>query len=158
MAESIDIELRSLRDTEGLGAAIGQDLPAVAVVLLRGEMGSGKTTLAKAICAALDVNPAIVISPTYTLVNIYPGRVPVYHVDLFRIEDSGALLEMDRADWINSAGPTLIEWPDAAMPLLEGELLLDVALTDLDNHPQERRAALSGDGAAFGELFRRLRA
>ena len=118
MAESLSltVPLDSLEATRRVGRAIGAALPRRAVVCFSGEMGSGKTTLIKAICEGLGIAPETVISPTYTLVNIYPGRVLVYHVDLFRIEDSAALLEMDRNDWINAAGPTLIEWPGVARP------------------------------------------
>ena len=94
--------------------------------LFSGPMAAGKTTLIKALCAGLGVPPHQVISPTYTLVNIYPlpaGAAAglgqqVVHVDLFRLEATEMLLDMDRNDWINPEGLTLVEWPEVALPLL----------------------------------------
>ncbi|MBI3991865.1 MAG: tRNA (adenosine(37)-N6)-threonylcarbamoyltransferase complex ATPase subunit type 1 TsaE [Candidatus Lambdaproteobacteria bacterium] len=159
MAVCITKTLRSLAHTEALGRALGEALGRAAageaVILLSGELGSGKTTLAKAICAGLGIDPRIVISPTYTLVNIYPGPRPVYHVDLFRIEDSAALLEMDRNDWINAAGPTLIEWPGVARPLLEDEPLLEIELSAPDGG-ETREVVLRSAVPAHAAILRAL--
>jgi len=115
--------------TRTLGLALGRALPPRALVLLSGELGAGKTTLVKAACEALGIAPAVVTSPTYTLVNVYPGHPSVYHVDLYRLERPEALLELDERDWINPDGPTFIEWPEAAAPLLAGRPVLRVRLS-----------------------------
>lgn len=148
--------LATLADTARLGALLAAHTPRDAVLLLSGEMGAGKTTLTKAVCAAWGIAADTVISPTYTLVNIYPGPVPVYHVDLFRLEATDALAEMDPADWINPAGPTLIEWPEVALPLLEGLPLLGIRLTAAPDAPAQREAALSADDPRFAPLFEAL--
>ncbi|MCH8841529.1 MAG: tRNA (adenosine(37)-N6)-threonylcarbamoyltransferase complex ATPase subunit type 1 TsaE [SAR324 cluster bacterium] len=152
----MQIELTSLDATRRLGVALGCALPERAIVLCPGEMGSGKTTLIKSICEGLGVRRETVISPTYMLVNIYRGLRPVYHVDLFRLSRVEELLEMDRCDWINSEGPTLIEWPEIAMPLLAGETALTAHMslvTGADNH---RMLALAGDAEAFQAVFTTL--
>lgn len=138
--------------SEGPGLAGGQ-----ALCLFYGEMGAGKTTLIKAICEGLGLNPAHVISPTYTLVNIYPGRVSVYHVDLFRIERPEAMLELDRDDWINPSGLTLIEWPELALPLLEGEEVLELHLIAPPGSPRLRELRMLCAGASFDHVFAALR-
>lgn len=148
--------LTSLAETGRLGALLAAHVPHDAVLLLSGELGAGKTTLAKAVCAAWGIAADTVISPTYTLVNIYPGPVPVYHVDLFRLEATDALAEMDPADWINPEGPTLIEWPDVALPLLEGLPLLGIHLTAPPDAPALREVALSADDSRFAPLFHAL--
>ena len=115
-------------DTLTAGRALGAALPAQAVVLLQGSLGSGKTTFIKGACEALGIAPHLVTSPTYTLVNIYQGQSAVYHVDLFRLEESGgseALADMDMDDWLNPDGPTFIEWPGPARPYLEGIPVLE---------------------------------
>lgn len=150
-------KLASLAETGRFGGLLAAHVPRDAVLLLSGEMGAGKTTLAKAICAAWDIPADTVISPTYTLVNIYPGPVPVYHVDLFRLEATEALAEMDPADWINPEGPTLIEWPEVALPLLEGLPLLRIHLTAPADAAAQRHAALSADDPRFAPLFEALR-
>ena len=152
----MQIELTSLDATRRLGVALGCALPERAIVLCPGEMGSGKTTLIKSICEGLGVRRETVISPTYMLVNIYRGLRPVYHVDLFRLSRVEELLEMDRCDWINSEGPTLIEWPEIAIPLLAGETFLTARMslvTGADNH---RLLSLAGDAEAFQAVFTTL--
>lgn len=150
------IELESPAATRRAGLAMGRTLPDRALVLFSGEMGSGKTTLIKAICEGLGIAPKTVISPTYTLVNIYPGPPPVYHVDLFRIEKPEAMLELDRDDWINPGGPTLIEWPEAALPLLEGESVLQVRMAHAGNDALRRTLEAEGGAALFAALFQAL--
>ncbi|MDH4248827.1 MAG: tRNA (adenosine(37)-N6)-threonylcarbamoyltransferase complex ATPase subunit type 1 TsaE [Deltaproteobacteria bacterium] len=144
--------------TKALGLALAPALPPQAIVLLSGEMGAGKTTLIKAICEGLGVSPRLVISPTYTLVNVYPGTPNVYHVDLFRIEQPEALLELDRDDWINPEGPTLIEWPDKALPLLARDATLDLSLQAVAGAPQTREVRARGAEGPYGAVFRALRA
>ena len=148
------LHLGSLDITRRVGLAIGAALPARAILLFFGEFGAGKTTLIKSICEGLGSAPATVISPTYTLVNIYPGTVPVFHADLLRLDSPQALAEMDRGDWLNPAGPTLIEWPQAALPWLEGEPVLRMDLAHAGDH--ERELALSGPADPYGPVFAAL--
>jgi tRNA threonylcarbamoyladenosine biosynthesis protein TsaE len=155
----LTLTLDGLEATRQAGLALGRALPRQAVVLLAGEMGAGKTTFAKAVCEALGVAPHGVTSPTYTLVNVYPHTATgaagtVYHVDLYRMERADALLALDRSDWIHPEGVTLIEWPDAARPLLAGEAVLEVRLQDAG--PERRTLELRGDAAVFGAVFEAL--
>jgi len=156
--EHLTLRLDSPRATRAAGQALGGALPPRAIVLLAGGLGSGKTTLAKAVCEALGIAPAVVTSPTYTLVNVYPGPRSVYHVDLFRLERPEALLELDREDWVNPEGPTLIEWPEHARPLLAGEDVLELSLTPDPAWPEARELVLSGEGTVYGGAFAALRA
>ena len=150
------MELQSLSATRRAGLAMGRALPDRALVLFSGELGSGKTTLIKSICEGLGIAPETVISPTYTLVNVYPGPPPVYHVDLFRIEKPEAMLELDRDDWINPGGPTLIEWPEAALPLLEGEAVLQVRMAHAGHDALRRTLEAEGGAALFAALIQAL--
>ncbi|HEX7939523.1 MAG TPA: tRNA (adenosine(37)-N6)-threonylcarbamoyltransferase complex ATPase subunit type 1 TsaE [Gemmatimonadaceae bacterium] len=156
----LTLTLRGVEETRRAGLALGRALPPRALILLSGEMGAGKTTLAKAICEALGVKPEIVISPTYTLVNVYPRTAAgttgtVYHVDLYRMERTEALLELDRDDWIHPEGVTLMEWPDVARPLLADEAVLDVRLED--SGPDQRTMELTGDPAVYGAALEAMR-
>lgn len=158
---NVELNLDSLARTREVGNALGRalaDSAPRAVCLFFGELAAGKTTLIKAVCEGLGIAPEHVISPTYTLVNIYPGNLSVYHVDLYRIEDGEALLEFDRADWINPEGPTLIEWPEPALPLLGGEETLHLRLTDPFAGPEARGLQVSGAEEPYGEVLRALEA
>lgn len=130
--------LESLDATHRAGLALGSALPPRGIVLCAGTLGSGKTTLLKAVCEALGIAPQMVTSPTYTLVNVYPRPRSVYHVDLYRMEAPEALLALDRDDWVNPEGITLIEWPDFARPLLAGETLLELRLSHVPGRPAAR--------------------
>ncbi len=146
---------------------LGAHLPPRAVCLFRGDLAAGKTTLIKSICAAYGVNPKAVISPTYTLVNWYEGNTPpcppICHVDFYRLERTAELRDMDQDDWLNPDGPTFIEWPDVALPLLTeiDAPILEIALAqpedtgeDNDNaHITMRRVTLTSNDTAFAPLF-----
>ena len=156
MENRLKLNLQSQAATREAGIALGRALPERAICLFFGEMAAGKTTLIKAVCEGLGIAPENVISPTYTLVNIYPGPPPVYHVDLFRIEQPEAMLELDRDDWINPGGPTLIEWPEAALPLLEGESVLQVRMAHAGHDARRRTLEAEGGAALFAALFQAL--
>ncbi len=87
MCERLEIETSSEEQTIELGAAVGKILRPGDVVLLVGDLGSGKTRLAKGIvAAATGVSPDEVVSPTFTLINCFEGDFPVHHADLYRLE------------------------------------------------------------------------
>jgi tRNA threonylcarbamoyladenosine biosynthesis protein TsaE len=99
-------------DTEALGAEVASALRPGDVVLVEGELGTGKTTFVRGACRALGVT-ADVTSPTFTIGQRYDGRVPVSHVDLFRVpvlegEDPGLL-----TDYLGTDRITFVEWPQA---------------------------------------------
>ena len=73
-------------ETFELAYQIGESLSASTVFLLEGDLGAGKTVFAKGIAAGLDIDPANVNSPTFTLVNVHEGRMRLYHLDLYRLE------------------------------------------------------------------------
>jgi len=105
-------------DTEALGERVAAGLGPGDVVLVSGDLGAGKTTFIRGVCRGLGVE-APVTSPTFTIGHLYPGRVPVAHLDLYRLADLGqedpALLE----DYVTDRNVALIEWPGAAEPRLE---------------------------------------
>jgi tRNA threonylcarbamoyladenosine biosynthesis protein TsaE len=111
MTRSVVLHLADVDATEGLARTLAQAAPATAVVHLQGDLGAGKSTLARGWLRALGVEGAI-RSPTYTLVERYPltGRGEALHLDLYRIGDGAELefLGLDDAD----ASLWLIEWPE----------------------------------------------
>jgi len=148
--------LKGLDDTARLGRVLGRSLPHHAVCLLRGDLAAGKTTLIKQICAQFEIDPKIVISPTYTVANWYHGRVSVCHVDFYRLDSAGQLRDIDQEDWLNPDGPTFIEWPDLAVPLLEGIGTLQIALLLVENDDQARCVQVSSDDPVYAETFTAL--
>jgi tRNA threonylcarbamoyladenosine biosynthesis protein TsaE len=113
------IETNNAAETEALGARIAERLRPGDVVLLSGELGTGKTTLVRGACRALGV-PGPVTSPTFTIGQRYGGgRVPVSHLDLYRLQtlegEDPALLE----DYLRPEGVAFVEWPAAGSGRLD---------------------------------------
>jgi tRNA threonylcarbamoyladenosine biosynthesis protein TsaE len=105
-------------ETEAVGERLAADLGPGDVVLVSGELGAGKTTLIRGAARALGVREAVT-SPTFTIGHTYRGRLPVSHLDLYRLADLGqedpALLD----DYLTPDSVAFIEWPGAAEPWLE---------------------------------------
>jgi tRNA threonylcarbamoyladenosine biosynthesis protein TsaE len=110
---------KSSEETEKAGIEIGRSLPVPSVVLLRGSLGAGKTTLTRGIAQGLGLDdPGLVSSPSFTLVNIYQGVCPIYHVDLYRLEGERDLYSIGLDDFMGWDGVTIVEWSER----LKGEM------------------------------------
>src|SRR5579864_4607806 len=109
--------------TERLGATLAQRLKPGDVVGLKGELGSGKTTLARAILRAAAGDPDLVVpSPTFTLVEVYETRHgPYWHFDLYRLEEPRQVFELGWEEAL-AEGITLVEWPERLGTLLPRHL------------------------------------
>jgi tRNA threonylcarbamoyladenosine biosynthesis protein TsaE len=120
----------SAAETEVAGEKIAAVLGPGDVVVVSGEMGAGKTTLIRGACRALGVEGPVT-SPTFTIGQRYVGRIPVSHLDLYRLGDLGgedpALLD----DYLDAASVAFVEWPAAAEPELAGRRPLEVRITHL---------------------------
>ena len=125
---------RSGDETERLGERLGRQLERGEVVLLRGELGAGKTTFARGICRALGVAGPLT-SPTFTIGRLYRGRdragreLPVSHLDLYRL---GSLEDEDPAlldDYLGADRIAMLEWPEIAGAPLEERATRRVELT-----------------------------
>jgi tRNA threonylcarbamoyladenosine biosynthesis protein TsaE len=110
----------SAEQTESVGARLAERLEPGDVVLVSGELGAGKTTLIRGACRALGVTEPVT-SPTFTIGQRYAGRVPVSHLDLYRLADLGAEDPALLADYIEPGAIAFVEWPEigGAEPTLE---------------------------------------
>ena len=118
--EELELDTRSALETEQVAEALAGELRAGDVLLIEGEVGTGKTTFVRGACRALGVSETV-SSPSFTIGRVYEGRLPVSHVDLFRLEtlegEDPALL----AGYLAPESVSFIEWPDAASAELEPE-------------------------------------
>lgn len=102
-----------------LGQVFGRMLPQASMVALIGDLGSGKTLLARGIAKGLGVeDEREVSSPTFVLINEYRGRIPVHHVDLYRLRDSVETEDIGWEEFISGPGVTLVEWAEKVPDLL----------------------------------------
>jgi len=134
---NLQFETHSANDTLSLGEKIGRHLEAGDIVLLFGDLGAGKTTLTQGIARGLGVaREAYVRSPSFTLVNEYQGKVPVFHIDLYRIASSQELEDLGLEEVFSGEGISIVEWAeklfareDVSIPLLGIERWIEIHLT-----------------------------
>ena len=146
------IQIRNLPDiraTNELGAALARLLRAGDIVALYGDLGAGKTTLARALITELGYSGEVP-SPTFTLAQSYDlSPVAVWHFDLYRIDDPDEIIELGLEEAL-AESITLIEWPERMESQLPADRL-DVELTYTDNE-ESRRAVLTGRGTWAARL------
>lgn len=110
-------ETSSARETIELGKKIGLELKPGEVLALSGQLGAGKTTLIQGIAEGLGVSD-YVTSPTFILINEYLGRLPFYHIDLYRLEDPEQIEELGISEYYEKDGIVVIEWAERLGDLL----------------------------------------
>ena len=123
MDESFTFNSTSEADTDRLGQALAVVLPPGTVVALIGTLGAGKTRLVQAFAAAQGVPRDEATSPTFVLVNEYSGRVPIYHIDAYRLRDEDEFLQLGVEEYFESSGITFIEWADRVSDCLPTDYL-----------------------------------
>jgi len=112
-------ESKSPEETERLGEELARGLKGGDVVALVGELGGGKTTFVRGMARALGVK-GYVKSPSFAIINIYDGgRLPFYHIDLYRIEGARDLYETGMDEYVYSKGVSVIEWAERAPEIME---------------------------------------
>lgn len=107
-------------ETKEFGRALAKELKAGSVVALSGPLGSGKTVLIQGICSGLGVTE-FVTSPSFVIINEYPGKVKVYHFDLYRLENIEEFIKLGYEEYFYGNGITLIEWAEKIKTFLPEE-------------------------------------
>jgi tRNA threonylcarbamoyladenosine biosynthesis protein TsaE len=114
VSESFVLRSKSAEETERIGEALGRTLQPGDFIGLSGDLGAGKTVLARGIARGAGVPAeALVSSPTFAIVNAYRGgRLPVFHADLYRVKDAEELYDAGFYDLVGGEGAMLVEWID----------------------------------------------
>lgn len=149
---SLRVTLFSRSDTESLGRSIGRALEGGEVLALIGELGVGKTALVRGIAAGLKA-PASVSSPTFVLIHEYRGRLPLIHVDLYRLRTDAEAEAIGLEDYFNGQAVIAIEWADRFPALLPADRL-EVRLRH--KSPTIRTVQLSAHGMQSLSLLPRI--
>ena len=153
---SYTYDSHSPSDTRSLGERIGKFINPGAVLALIGELGCGKTLLTRGICAGLEVPLRQVNSPTFVLVNEYRGRLPVYHMDLYRLGGIDDVVDIGVLDYLTRAesGVLIIEWAEKVLELLpENCLKVEIEILSARN----RQLSFSAAGDRYEYLFGKVR-
>lgn len=143
----------SPEQTWEIGQLLGKLLDAGDAVCLYGDLGAGKTNFTYGIARGLDVQEQYITSPTFTFVNEYKGRIPLYHMDLYRLKGPDELENIGFDEYIESDGVTVIEWADRAEDELPAECL-SVYLSHVDDHSRE--VGFLAEGERYKKLMEEL--
>jgi tRNA threonylcarbamoyladenosine biosynthesis protein TsaE len=130
--------------TRELGETLGRLLAKGDVVALVGELGSGKTVLAQGLAQGLGVDSdEYVSSPSFALVNQYRGRIPIYHIDTYRLGEAVEMVALGYEDYFEPNGVTIIEWADKVEELLPEKCLL-IVIAIVDRNSRELNVEFAG--------------
>jgi len=141
-------------DTRALAAEVAGLARPGDLVLLSGDLGAGKTVFVQGFGRALGVEEPIT-SPTFTLLRTYPGRLPVVHLDVYRLEQVQELLELGVPELLDEGGVALVEWGDVAGPALPSEFL-EVRIELVDDDEESRLLRLRAVGPTWAVRARAL--
>ncbi|MGQ7462800.1 tRNA (adenosine(37)-N6)-threonylcarbamoyltransferase complex ATPase subunit type 1 TsaE [Streptococcus suis] len=132
-----------------IGERIGKACKVNQVLVLSGDLGAGKTTLTKGVAKGLEIEQMIK-SPTYTIVREYEGRMPLYHLDVYRIGDDPDSIDLD--EFLYGGGVTVIEWGE----LLDANLLDDYLHIRIEKEGDGRRLTFEAHGSTSLDLAEEL--
>ncbi|MCP3888792.1 MAG: tRNA (adenosine(37)-N6)-threonylcarbamoyltransferase complex ATPase subunit type 1 TsaE [Proteobacteria bacterium] len=121
---SVTITLKGLKETKSLGQLLGRLAQAGDVICLDGDLGAGKTTLTQSIATGLEVpENSYVSSPSFAIMHQYEGRIPMYHMDFYRLGDVTEVEDLGFEEYFYLDGLTVIEWSERAMDILPDKKL-----------------------------------
>ncbi len=147
---------RSSLETRGWGKKLGRLLlKGGEIIGLTGELGSGKTCFVRGLAEGLEVGEeAWIRSPSFTLINEYDGRLPIYHIDLYRVSSQREMEELNLREYLFSEGVSVVEWFDH-LPLKEVEEYLHVAFAYANGN--KRKLTFTAYGNLYEEIITGLR-
>lgn len=152
----ISLHVRSIADTHAVASALAQLSRTGDVIILAGEMGSGKTAFAQGFADALGVEEPVT-SPTFTLVHTYDsGRVNLHHADLYRLDRMSEIADLALAELVEGDGILLVEWGEVASSMLGDHL--EVRLQHDDHDENARHMVVRGVGRGWAPRWERVEA
>jgi tRNA threonylcarbamoyladenosine biosynthesis protein TsaE len=141
-------------ETIRIGKHIGKLLMSGDILALVGELGTGKTQFIKGLATGVGVRKSTYLSsPSFTLINEYNGKVPFYHIDLFRLGSEREAEELGLEEYFQSGGITAIEWADKIPSLLPPEILL-IHIVYTGKH--SRSFEVTGKGRRYEEVVKNI--
>lgn len=148
------VTLSSRAATEAFGRAIGRALAGGEMLALFGELGAGKTALVRGIATGLGMTPDQVTSPTFVLIHEYEGRLPLIHIDLYRLQNAAEAEGIGLQEYFCSESVTAVEWADKFPELLPDDRL---ELTLEHRTPTTRTVRLRATGPRASALLTALK-
>jgi tRNA threonylcarbamoyladenosine biosynthesis protein TsaE len=154
-ATELVIESDGPKATQALGQVMGAFVQAGTIIAFYGDLGAGKTAFVQGLARGLDVPPHYyVTSPSYTLINQYPGRLTLYHVDLYRIDAPEAIEELGLMELMEHPAVMAIEWAEhLSEPIFRDHLSIRLEVSG----PQSRKITIKATGLAAINLIKALK-
>jgi tRNA threonylcarbamoyladenosine biosynthesis protein TsaE len=152
----LELRTETAEETRAVGESLSGVLEPRDAIALSGELGAGKTTLVQGVARGLGVAEHVV-SPTFTLVREYSGRLELTHVDVYRLQREQDVVDLGLEEIGDGDGVLVVEWGDAVEALLPADRL-DVELTTVDptGGSERRRIEVRGNGAAWSSRWEAL--
>jgi tRNA threonylcarbamoyladenosine biosynthesis protein TsaE len=152
---SLTIHSDGVDATRRLGRDIGRAITSPIVISLTGTLGCGKTAFVQGLAEGLDVGQAYTVnSPTFTLINEYPGRLPLYHVDLYRLDDVVELEDIGLDEILAAEGVVAVEWAEK-LPAADTDRGLTIRFEVREGNL--RKIVLSAGGQPGSSLLKAIR-
>ncbi|MFN2340325.1 MAG: tRNA (adenosine(37)-N6)-threonylcarbamoyltransferase complex ATPase subunit type 1 TsaE [Halanaerobium sp.] len=152
METSYSTITKSPAETKNFGSKLAGLIEIPALILLKGELGTGKTLITKAAVSALGYQ-GDVTSPTFNLVQEYQAEVEIIHMDLYRLDRSEELLEIGFEDYLDREALVFIEWPELALPLIPADFIF-INIEKIS--AEKRKITVRGEGEKSRLLIERL--
>ena len=143
----------SVNETLAIGKKLGRLLSPGDVILLTGELGAGKTCLVKGIADGLGIKGTRITSPTFIIINEYTGKIPLYHIDLYRIGSIEDLRDIGMEELVYGKGVTAIEWAERIKDTLPDERM-EISLKWVDD--KSRTIDIRAFGSHHREILKKL--
>ncbi len=141
------------RETHAFGQAIGQVVTPGSVIALIGDLGAGKTCLVRGVADGLQIDPKLVSSPTFVLIQEYSGRLPLFHFDTYRLQSVDEFVDLGVEEYFDAGGVCVIEWADRVDAVLPDDVLqIDIEICGA----AQRRFRLSARGTGSAEVLAAL--
>jgi len=150
MMERVEVETHSPEETHEFAIKLAEKLEPKDVITLEGDLGAGKTTFTKGLAKGLGITRNV-NSPTFTIIKEYKGRLPLYHMDVYRLNESDEDLGFD--EYFEGEGVTVVEWANLIADYLPEERLI-ISITRSGDH--SRKIILQPVGARFNQLCKEL--
>ena len=128
-------------ETEQLGVQLGAVVPPGTVLAYYGDLGAGKTALTRGLARGMGITDRIT-SPTYTIVNEYEGRIPLFHFDMYRLESSEELFDIGWEDYLTRNGVIAVEWSERVADVLADAV--EIRIEKDPAYPDRRKITMTG--------------
>jgi tRNA threonylcarbamoyladenosine biosynthesis protein TsaE len=150
--DSYEVVSRGARETRDVGSVLGRLAEPGDTILMQGELGAGKTCLTQGIAVGLDI-VEYVVSPTFVIVREYEGRLPLYHIDFYRLRDMAEIAESGLDDYFRGFGVSVVEWAEKGLDLLPREHLM-IRMEFVNS--ARRRLSFGASGSRYQEMLSRF--